>query len=369
MKKIWNEVRRWVPIPAMILFCLAGVSAVVCAILKQNVAVATYLQNTTGRVIRTVMTAITSWLPISFAEFCLIASPVLLALVVIAIVKRTKKDPRLGVRFCAGMLSAVSLYYSLAVFAYEPNFYCESVENRLGLTREDLSAEELYETATILIEEIREDIPHVTFPEGTYSAMMYSYDELNDKLNAAYDKLCDKFPEFQRMHSNTKPVMLSEPWTYTHISGMYTFVTGEANVNVNYPDFIVASSAAHEMAHQRGIGREAEANFVAYLVCSLSDDPYLRYAGKVDVLNSVMNSLAGASVDLYNQIYPTIPAEVHKENRAYGEFFDQYRETVVSEVSSAVNDKFISSNNQPAGEKSYGLVVDLVAAYLLGEKN
>jgi hypothetical protein len=38
---------------------------------------------------------------------------------------------------------------------------------------------------------------------------------------------------------------------------------------------------------------------------------------------------------------------------------------VVSDVSTAVNDKFITSNNQPAGVKSYGLVVDLVAAYLL----
>ena len=54
--------------------------------------------------------------------------------------------------------------------------------------------------------------------------------------------------------------------TYTHISGIYTFYTGESNININYPDFVVASSATHEMAHQRGVARENEANFVSFVV-------------------------------------------------------------------------------------------------------
>ena len=95
--------------------------------------------------------------------------------------------------------------------------------------------------------------------------------------------------------------MLSEPWTYTHISGMYTFFTGEANVNVNYPDFIMVSSAAHEMAHQRGVGKEDEANFVAFLVCTLSDDPYIRYCGYADVLNDLMGKLHSANPELYTK--------------------------------------------------------------------
>ena len=34
-------------------------------------------------------------------------------------------------------------------------------------------------------------------------------------------------------------------------------------------DFVVASSATHEMAHQRGVARENEANFVSFVVISL----------------------------------------------------------------------------------------------------
>jgi hypothetical protein len=239
------------------------------------------------------------------------------------------------------------------------------VDRTVGIERRELSAEDLYETALILVEDIRNDLPYVTYPTKTYSAMTFSYRELNRKLNRAYGALCDRYEGFHRLNTNTKPVMLSEPWTYTHISGLYTFFTGEANVNVNYPDFIVVSSAAHEMAHQRGINREDEANFVAYLVCSLSDDPYIRYCGNVDMLNEVLAKLYSASFELYLKIEAEVPAEVKRENTAYSLFFDKYRETVVSEVSTAVNNAYISSNNQPAGVKSYGLVVDLVAAYLL----
>ncbi|MBR7161929.1 MAG: DUF3810 domain-containing protein, partial [Clostridia bacterium] len=192
--------------------------------------------------------------------------------------------------------------------------------------------------------------------------------EMNRKLNEAYQAFCERYPSFQHLYTNTKPVMLSEPWTYTHISGMYTFFTGEANVNTNYPDFIMISSAAHEMAHQRGIGKEDEANFVAFLVCSLSDDPYIRYSGYADVLNELMGKLSSADAELHRKAYEYMPQELRNEYTAYSVFFDKYRENVAATVSTTVNNAYITSHNQPQGVKSYGLVVDLVAAYMLNEK-
>lgn len=364
-KKIWDTIRTCVPIWSVILFILFFVSLILTFFVKRSVALAGALHETVGVGIRALLTTLTSWIPISLAEFILIASPILIALLAIAVFRHVKRSYFHAIRFCVAALSIISVMYTLSAFGYEPGFYVESVEEKLDIQREDLSAEQLYETAMILVDEIEKDLPHVSFPQKTYSAMTFSYSDMNRKLNDAYDTLCDTYPDFQRLHSNTKPVMLSEPWTYTHISGMYTFFTGEANVNINYPDFIVISSAAHEMAHQRGINREDEANFVAYLVCSMSEDPYVRYCGNLDVLNSVLNQLYAASPELYAQVAARVPQEVKRENASYSEFFNQYRETVVSEVSTAVNDKFITSNNQPAGVKSYGLVVDLVAAYLL----
>ncbi len=368
IKKIWSGIRRVVPIWSMVLFGLFLVSVIVCAVMKQNVDMANALHDTVGVGIRAVMTTLTTWIPISLAEFFILSSPIWLALFLYILVKLVKQSYTKGFRFCIGILSVISFVYTLSALGYETGFYNKPVAEKLELEQEELSAEELYRTAEILINNIKADLPYVCFPNDDSSAMTFSYGEMNEKLNDAYDTLCDTYPALERLHSSTKPVMLSEPWTYTHISGMYTFFTGEANVNTHYPDFIVISSAAHEMAHQRGVGREAEANLMAFLACTVSDDPYIRYCGNMDVLNSVLNSLGSASKELRAEISAQIPPEIHQENRAYGEFFEKYKKTVVSEVSTAVNDKFITSNNQPAGTKSYGLVVDLVAAYLLGQE-
>ena len=273
-----------------------------------------------------------------------------------------------GIRYFIGFLSVMSLVFTILVFGYNASFYGDSVEEKVGIERENLSKEQLYETAVLLIDAIREDIPYITYPEKSYSEMSFSYSQMNEKLNEAYQTLCEKYSSFQSLYANTKPVMLSEPWTYTHISGVYTFFTGEANVNVNYPDFIVVSSAAHEMAHQRGIGKEDEANFVAFLVCSLSDDPYVRYSGYADVLNDVLIQLSSADATLYRRVYEYMPQELREEYIAYSVFFDKYRENVAATVSTTVNNAYITSHNQPQGVKSYGLVVDLVAAYMLNQQ-
>ena len=122
------------------------------------------------------------------------------------------------------------------------------------------------------------------------------------------------------------------------------------------------------MAHQRGIAKEDEANFTAFLVCSLSDDPYIRYCGYADVLNDLMGKLSSASPELYAKARAYMPQELKNEYTAYSVFFDEYRENVAATVSTAVNNAYITSHNQPQGVKSYGLVVDLVAAYMLNKE-
>lgn len=364
MKKTWQTVKKCVPLWSAVLFVLFIAALVVKEVARHSVGFADFIHDTSGVVIRSALAYLTNYIPFSLAEFLLLASPLLIALICIAIGRRVKRSPLAGIRYCAGFLSIVLLVYSLFIFGYGTGYYGKTIDEKLGLERDGVSAEELYNTAIALMDAAREDIDEVFYPQGTYSAMRFSYAEMNEKLNAAYDRLCDRYPSFQRLHSNTKPVMLSEPWTYTHTSGVYCFFTGEANVNVNYPDYIVISSAAHEMAHQRGITREDEANFVAFLVCTMSDDAYVRYCGYADVINEVMNKLYSADYELYVKASAYMPEQLRREYAAYSEFFDKYRENVAADVSGAINDAYITSHGQPAGIQSYGLVVDLVVAYM-----
>jgi hypothetical protein len=125
--------------------------------------------------------------------------------------------------------------------------------------------------------------------------------------------------------------------TYTHISGVYTFFTGEANLNVNFPDYVLPYTAAHEFAHQRGIAREDEANFVAFLVCMESDDAYIRYSGALNIYEYVVSALYSANKELYKENYAKLPTKMIAERIAFSKFFDKYRENTVADVSEATN--------------------------------
>ena len=199
--------------------------------------------------------------------------------------------------------------------------------------------------------------------ESGHSLMPYSYEEMNEKLLKAYDRFCEKYDFMDTFYSKVKPVMLSEPMSYTHITGVYTFFTGEANINVNFPDYTVPYTAAHELAHQRGIAREDEANFVAFLVCMESDDPYIRYSACLNVYEYLCSALRSADRALYLRSYEKLPVGVKNEEIAYSAFFVKYKENVAADISQATNNSYLQSQGNPEGTRSYNMVVDLAVAY------
>jgi hypothetical protein len=358
---------RYVPLWALVLYGVAVLAVITAAVSHVSVGFADFISNTVGRAIRTVFSYATYIFPFSVAEMLLWFSPVILGLVIYLAVKCAGRSRQSFCRFASGFLALATLVYSLFTFSIGATYYGTKVAEKMGIPRRDVSAEELYETALLLLDGANAELDEIIYPEGTYSAMPYSYEEMNKKLNAAFAVVSEKYDGIDKLYSRTKPVILSPYWTYTHISGMYTFFTGEANVNTNYPDFIMVSSAAHEMAHQRGVVSEDEANFIAFVVCTASEDPFLRYAGYLDVFQNVASSLASASPEFYGELMKRMPAKIGGEFQAYAEFFEKYRENVAADVAGSVNNAYIESNNQPAGIKSYGMVVDLVVSYMLYE--
>ena len=143
---------------------------------------------------------------------------------------------------------------------------------------------------------------------------------------------------------------------------MYSFFTGEANINVAFPDYTIPFTAAHELSHQRGIAREDEANFMAFLVCIDSDDAYIRYSGYLNLLEYVLSALYSASPVLYYSVIETVSPEIRAEMQAYSKFFEKYRNSTASKVSETVNNTSLILQGTE-GTKSYGMVVDLAVAY------
>lgn len=312
--------------------------------------------------VRAFLAHLTNWLPISAAEFLLLMLPAILVSLVIFGMKRYSGSWKDVFIFCGAILSALAIVLSTFFIGFAPAYRGTPLDKKLGIERRDVSAEELYKTAIILSEKINAEQSEIVYGNDGFSVMPYGIDEMNEKLLKAYDKVCDKYGFVQRLESRVKPVMLSEPMSYTHITGVYTFFTGEANLNVNFPDYTLPYTAAHELAHQRGIAREDEANFLAFLVCIESYDPYIRYSAYLNLYEYVASALSSADRTLYLKAAATLPALVLTEQSAYYDFFEKYRDSAASEISETVNNTFLIMHGTE-GVKSYGMVVDLAVAY------
>ncbi len=367
MVRIYRKITRWIPGASLLLFLLALAAAGVHIGAILSPSFADSFNGTVSQFLRSVTAHLTSPLPFSLAEFIVMASPVILMVLIAVCLKKASRGTRYLWRCIIGLLSVCAGLYAMFVFTFGVGYRTTSIDHKLNLERRKVTAEELYETAADVTEKLNELAEEIILIEGNGSVRPYSHETAVKLCVDSYADLADEYAFLPKLDVPVKQVILSEPWTYTHISGVYTFFTGEANINTNYPDYVNAYTIAHEMAHQRGIARENEANFIAYLVCIQSDDPYLQYAGYLNMLDYLASPLYTADRDGYMDIMMSLNPRVRYDRQCYSEFFDKYRENAAAEVSNAVNNTYLVLQGMEEGAKSYGMVVDLAVAYHLAE--
>ena len=359
--------KKRLPLFSKIAFIAAGVCALLFLGFIISERFADFFNKNISSVFRALLANITDILPFSLGEMVLIMSPVIVVFIVMYAMRHFADNWRDTLVFCGAIVSVLAIFFCSFTLTFAAAYRGARLDKKLGIERRDVSAEELYETAKILSERVNEEAELVAFERGGFSVMPYGYGDMNDKLISAYDVACGEYDFLQSLDSNIKPVMLSGLMSYTHITGVYSFFTGEANINVAFPDYTLPYTAAHELAHQRGIAREDEANFMAFLVCMESDDAYIRYSAYLNLYEYVSNALYSADPALFREVHSTLCGEVKGEMVAYSAFYEKYRDSVAGDVSEVVNNTFLTMQGTE-GTRSYGMVVDLAVAYYLPEK-
>lgn len=364
MKKIKTFFKENVSIGACVVFFLAIVCGIIKLISVYNEPFADFFNRYISSVFRAILAHIASVVPFSIAETVIIcAVPVVILYLVYCFTVAVKKNTL--TKQIVNLLCVIALLFSAFTINIGIAYDTTPLEDKLELTLTDPTTDELYTACAftlIKLNQLERDIPRT---ESGASVLPYSFSETVEKLNDAYDTLYEQYDFLSPLHTNVKPIALSEPLTYTHMSGFYTFWSGEANVNTNYPDYVMVYTIAHEMAHQRGIAPEDEANFIAFLACAASEDVYIRYCGYANLMEYLGNSLYTADAERFKEdIRPFYSDGLVREYAAYAEMFVPYADSTASEVSDAVNDAYLKSQGQTEGTGSYGLVTDLAVAYI-----
>ncbi len=350
---------KLISLPSIIIFSILAIGIICNTIAINNVDFAEYFNTNISTVFRALLAILTNWIPFSLSEILFLLLPFAVVLLIIYAIRKKCNTWRDVASYCIMLLSIASTFFSLYIFSFGIGYHAKTIDEHLNLEQKDVSAEDLCFVAEELIAQMESELSNLEFENGGFSVMPYSIKEMSKKLISAYDKITPQYDFIQSLNSNIKPVMLSELMSYTHITGIYTYFTGEANINIVFPDYTLPFTAAHEFAHQRGIAREDEANFVAFLVCSKSDDAYIRYSAYLNMYEYIASALYRADSELYFEISQKLPDAVKHELRAYSEFYDKYKDSTIGKVTGQINDTYL----QIQGSRSYGMVVDLTVAY------
>lgn len=255
----------------------------------------------------------------------------------------------------------ISLLYVLFMILWGFNYNRLPLNEIMGLELKKASKTELSDLCHNLIKRannlrslVKENSEGVMEIDGGYKSVF-------NRAQKGYDKASEVYKEFGGKYGPPKAILLSKYMSYTGITGIYMPYTGEANVNVNETDMMLPATVLHEMAHQRGFAREDEANYIAYLSCSMHPDVDFQYSGVMLALTHSMNALSGKDIDEYIKLTKNYSEGVRRDLRYYSSFWKQY-EGKVEEASNKINDNYLKSNGQGDGVESYGRMVDLLIA-------
>lgn len=272
-----------------------------------------------------------------------------------------KREGRAFLRRILAACSVVLWIWCGVCWLWNASYYAPTFTEKSGLSSQGHTPQELFDTtvwfaqnAARLSSQVQRD------GEGHFAESQGDYFQ---RAVSVYDNLSQEFPFLEVPSVQAKPLLCSRLQSILGFTGIYFPFTGEANVNVDAPACLRPVTIAHEMAHQRMVASELEANFVGIAAAVSCDDVVFQYSGYLLGLIELSNALYAVSPDAWSAISsacftPELSTD-WDDNYTYWKAL----ESPVDEAATQTYDSFLKSNGQDLGIASYGACVDLLITY------
>ena len=263
------------------------------------------------------------------------------------------------------VLAGVSFVYLLHTAMFGLNYYAGSLAEDIRLDVGRYSVSELAEAteyyrdkANELAEQVkRDDSGNVDFSD--FHVLAGRAGEGFRTLTYEYS-----YPIFAGSTEPVKELGWSDMYTSMGITGFTCGITGEAAVNPQIPDVTLPFTMCHEMAHRMCIAPEKDANFAAFLACSVHENVEFRYSAYYMAYRYCYSALATApSTDAAAaaaRINEGVSGLLKRDLQYYDQFFSSKQDDKATEVANTVNDTYLKTSGESAGVASYGKVCDLL---------
>ena len=302
-------------------------------------------------------------LPFSVSQFLIILFPLFSLVYVLweiwGIFTKCKKRV---FRLIANISCAVGVLLFMFTMLAGLNYARLEFGELIGLKIRPSSVKELVALSETLAAHVNEISPTVNRNEYGNMVLAVNHFQLSSQARVAFADVAEEFPILAGFVPHTKPIIYSGFMSQLRITGIYSPFTMEAHVNVHIPDYHIPAIMLHELAHFRGIMREDEANFIAWLVGKRSNNPDFKYSAAMMALTYTLNQLRTASPADHRRIMDSLCDGVINDFAYNWRYWQQFTGPL-ADLSTAANDAYLRANRQEDGVASYGRMVDLLLAY------
>jgi hypothetical protein len=260
----------------------------------------------------------------------------------------------------------IGLFYLLWGF----NYALPPLADRLGWQPlQDVSVDELAGLAEETLSATNAEYIHLhgTDDTGAPTELPENLAGLEDAIREGWRVARQRLemPAYPNGFGRVKNPTLTGMYEWLGIAGYYNPFTAEGNVRAGIPAIDYPRILAHEMTHQRGVARENEANFWAYLAAANSDDALARYSAFRFVQGQLLVELARVDVERAQQMIDLRIPGVQRDIDDSRRYWQQFRGRGTA-IGSSVNNAFLRSNRVEGGIRSYSMSAFLFLAYARG---
>jgi len=333
-----------------------------------------------GAWIARILSLVTGLVPGSLAEFTVAAVvlyalvPLIFALVNVVRRRRSVRNALIGesLRLVTFALFALAIFYVV----WGLNYARAPLATRLGWAplakpadraESDTQTEEVAAIASELVEAANASYRDYAGSNdiGRPSTLPISVDALDATIEAAYPRVQAQLqaePVLGSRRGHAKALLASNALNYLGLTGFYFPWSGEANFNTLAPPPTMPHTIAHEKAHQRGIAREDEANFVGFLACLMSDDPYVRYSGYLFGSRQLLSELNNRNTRRARELAGQRSEGVWRDIEFIVAYSIKY-DGRATRMRESVNNSFIRAQGDRRGTAAYAASRSLILLY------
>lgn len=302
-------------------------------------------------IIGQVLRRISGLFPFAIGDFLYAALIILAVVKVFYYFKNRRSRPKANrINIPLQLLQIVLILYISFKLLWGLNYSRPSVSTQLAIGNEKYNVKELVLLGNFFIDRINQLQPKVN------SAQSHTITVLREQSVLAYQKMAQSYPLFNYPGTSFKPALSSWAISKMGIEGYYNPLSGEANLNMKLPPWVLSFVACHEIAHQLGVAKEDEANLVGYLAAVNSGNIDFQYSANYNMLRYILYEIGYKSPEDYELLYQKLNPQLIANFKIESDFWQKYNSQMSGYMTFAF-DSFLKLNKQSSGIESYQNIV------------